>query len=150
MLRQFILRVSNKGLGGHFSENQRKLTRTPFGDVVTFIEKTVLTSADQIPTFRLSDLIKLYNSHLSEIRVTLETKIYITRFRSRPLTQLEKFSAYDDKMEVMLVLNQDIQAVIGTTAERKHDDGGKILAKEVNITSRYVKYYQVRIIDSIN
>lgn len=95
MLRQFVLRVSNKGLGGHFSEDQRKLTRTPFGDVVTFIEETLLTSTDQIPTFRLSDLIKLYNSHLSEIRLTLETKIYITRFRSRLLTQLEKFSGYD-------------------------------------------------------
>ena len=41
-------------------------------------------------------------------------------------------------MEVMLVFSQDIQAVIATAAERKHDDGGKILAKEVNITRRYV------------
>lgn len=55
MLRQFILRASNKRLGGHFSENQRKLNGIPFGEVAPFIEKTLLTSADQIPTFRLVD-----------------------------------------------------------------------------------------------
>ena len=87
--------ASNKQLGGYFSNEQRKLSGIAFGEVVAFMEETLLTPTDEIPTFKLSDLIKLYNTHLSDLGVTLETRIHSTRFKNRLLAQFEDLSAYN-------------------------------------------------------
>lgn len=141
--------ASNKQLGGNFSKEQRKLCGIAFGEVVAFMEETLLTSTDEIPTFKLSDLIKLYNTHLSDLGVTLETRIHSTRFKNRLLAQFEDLSAYNDKKEVILVFNQDVGEAIATAAEMNYDDDGYILAKAANIIRRYVKSYKICIINKI-
>ena len=50
-----------------------------FGEVVSFIEE--MNATDTILVFQLLDLIKLYDAHLKDIRITLET-----RTQSKPFT----------------------------------------------------------------
>ena len=88
---------------------------------------------------------------MSQLSVTLETRIHSTRFKNRLLAQFEDLSAYKDKKEAILVLNQDIGEVIATVAERNYDDDddddddddGYILAKAANITRRFAKCYGI-------
>ena len=65
----------------------------------------------------------------------METKIHITRLKDKLHAQSEDLSAYKDKKEVILVLNQNIGEAIATAAERNHDDDGYILAKNDSIMS---------------
>ena len=50
--------AANKQLEGNFSDYERKLQRVAFGEVVAFIEETLLTGNEEIPRFKLSDLFK--------------------------------------------------------------------------------------------
>ena len=57
--------ASYKQLEGNFSDYERKLQRITFGEVVAFIEESFMASTEQIPAFKLSDLMKLYVARLS-------------------------------------------------------------------------------------
>ena len=54
-----------------------------FGEVVSFIEEIDKNSIDTILVFQLLDLIKLYDAHLKDIRITLETRKQSKPFRNR-------------------------------------------------------------------
>ena len=45
-------------------------------------------------------------------------------------------SAYNDKKEVILAFNSDVEEVIATAAATSYDDNGYILAKEDTILTR--------------
>ena len=123
--------ASNKQLGGYFSDGQRRFIGIAFCEVV--VERNVL----------LKDLLKQYNTHLSQLDVTLEVRICSTRFKNRLLAQFEDLSAYNDKEEVF---SQDIRVAIAIAAERNYDDDdGYILAKAANIV-RFVKCYEICIV----
>ena len=72
--------ASYKQLEGNFSDYERKLQGIAFGEVVDFIEESLMTSTEQITAFKLSDLIKLYVARLSPLGVHLETRVHSTRF----------------------------------------------------------------------
>ena len=72
--------ASYKQLEGNFSDYERKLQGIAFGEVVDFIEESLMTSTEQITAFKLSDLIKLYIARLSPLGVHLETRVHSTRF----------------------------------------------------------------------
>lgn len=105
-------KASNKQLVGHYSEKQRKLAGIAFGEVVAYIEETLLTSTNEMPTFKLSDLIKLYMAHLVKLGVTMETREHSTRFKKRLLAQFEDLRAYNDKKEVILVFEPSVGEVL--------------------------------------
>ena len=75
--------ASNKQLEGNFSDHERKLQGIAFGEAIAYIEDSLMTSTEQIPTFKLSDLIKLYVTCLSALAVHLETRVLSTRFKTR-------------------------------------------------------------------
>ena len=54
-----------------------------FGEVVSFIEEIDMNATDTILVFPLLDLIKLYDAHLKDIRITLETRTQSKPFRNR-------------------------------------------------------------------
>ena len=64
--------VANKKLEWNFCDHERKLWGEAFGEVLAFIEETLLTPTEEILTFKLSDLIKLYTSQLSALGFHLE------------------------------------------------------------------------------
>ena len=64
-LRNLYRTASNKQLRGYLLDEKRRLSGIAFGEVVSLIEETLLISSNEIPTFKLSDLIKQYNTHLS-------------------------------------------------------------------------------------
>ena len=66
--------AANKQLEGNFSDHERKLRGVAFGEVVAFIEETLLVTTEEIPMFKLSDLIKLYTSQLSALGAHCEKK----------------------------------------------------------------------------
>lgn len=121
-LTNLYRKASNKQLGGHYSEKQRKLAGIAFGEVVAYIEETLLTSTNEISTFKLSDLIKLYTAHLVKLGVTMETREHSTRFKKRLLAQFEDLRAYNDKREVILVFEQSVGEVLSIASERNYDD----------------------------
>ena len=139
-LTSLYRKASNKQLGGHYSEKQRKLAGIAFGEVVAFIEETLLTATKEIPTFKLSDLIKLYTAHLVKLGVTMETREHSTRFKKRLLAQFEDLRAYNDKKEVILVFEHSVGEAISVASENNYDDDGYILAKAASIIRRYVMY----------
>ena len=59
--------ASNKQLRGYFPDEQRRLSGIDFSEAVAFIEETLLTSTDEIPTFKRLDLLKQCNTHLSQL-----------------------------------------------------------------------------------
>ena len=128
--------ASYKQLEGNFSDYERKLQGIAFGEVVAFIEESLMASTEQIPAFKLSDLIKLYVARLSTLGVHLETRVYSTRFKIILLSQFQDMSAYNDKKEVSLVFNHDVGEAIATAAEANYDDNGYILARAAHILRR--------------
>ena len=102
-LSNFYRKASAKQLEGHYTHEERKLDDIEFGQVVTFIEETVTNATLEIPVFKLSDLVKLYNAQQKELGVHLETRIPSTRFKLRLLSQFQDMSAYNDKKEVYLL-----------------------------------------------
>ena len=85
-LSNFYRKASAKRLEGHYTDEMRKLPGIAFGQVVEFIEETVTNATQEIPLFKLSDLVKLYNAQLKEFGVHLETRIHSTRFKLRLIT----------------------------------------------------------------
>ena len=122
--------AGNKQLEGNFSDRERKLRGVAFGEVVAFIEETLLTATEEILTFKLSDFIKLYTSQFSALDIHLEKRVHRTRFKNRLLSQFEDMSPYNDKKEVILVFNHDVGKAISVAAEANYDDDGYILARE--------------------
>ena len=101
--------ASYKQLEGNFSDYERKLQRITFGEVVAFIEESFMASTEQIPAFKLSDLMKLYVARLS---------------------------AYSDNKEVFFVFNNDVWEAIAAAAEANYDDDSYILARPAHILRR--------------
>ena len=106
--------------------------------MVVFIEETLLTATEEIPTLRLSDIIKLYTLQFSALGVHLEKRVYSTRFKNRLLSQFEDMSAYNDKKEVILVFNHDDGKGISVAEEGNCDDDGHILVWAAHMIRRYV------------
>ena len=91
-----------------------------FGEVVSFIEEIDINATDTILVFQLLDLIKLYDAHLKDLRITLETRTHSKRFRTRLLSQFVDLSTTT------------------ITVGINYDDDGYILAKASNILRGYV------------
>ena len=137
-LSNFYRSASYKQLEGNFSDYKRKLQGIAFGEVVAFIEESLMASTEQIPAFKLSDLIKLYVARLSALGVHLETRVHSTRFKKRLLSQFQDMSGYNDKKDVLLVFNHDVGEALATAAEANYDDDGYILARAAHILRRLV------------
>ena len=105
--------AANKLLEGNFSDYERKLQRVAFGEVVAFIEETLLTGNEEIPTFKLSDLFK----KIVCSRCSFGKSVGNKRFQNRLFFQFEDMSAYNDKKEVILVFNHDVGEIISVAAE---------------------------------
>ena len=130
--------ASYKQQEGNFSDYERKLQGIAFGEVIAFIEESLMASTEQIPAFKLSDLIKLYVARLSALGVHLETRVHSTRFKKRLLSQFQDMSAYNDKKVVLLVFNRDVGETIATAVEVNCDDDGYILLRAAHILRRLV------------
>ena len=89
-------KASNIQLEGHFTNDERKLHSYVSGRVISFIEDALLNTTDTIPVFKLSDLIKHYNSSLQDLGLTLQTRIHSTRFKQRLLARFEDIASYSE------------------------------------------------------
>ena len=107
--------ASYKQLEGNFSDYEKKLQGIAFGEVVAFIEESLMASAEKIPAFKLSDLIKLYVARLSALGVHFKTRVHSTRFKKILLSQFQDMTAYNDKKEVFLVFNHDVGEAIASS-----------------------------------
>ena len=125
-LNKLYKTASSWQLDGHFTDRERKLHGIAFCEVVSLIEEIVMNATDTIPAFKLSDLIKLYDAHLKDLGVTLQTR---TRFKSRLLSQFEDLSTHNKVKELILVLSHKIGEATTTAAGINYDDDGYILAK---------------------
>ena len=76
------------------------------------IEEIVVNAADTMPAFKLSDLIKPYDAHLKDLRITLETRAHIKRFKNRLLSQYEDLSAHNEGKKVIVTFNHNTAEAI--------------------------------------
>ena len=100
------------------------------------IEEIVVNATDTIPVFKLKDLIKLFDAQLKDLRITLETRTHIKRFKNRLLSQYEDLSAHNKGKKVILKFNHNIGEAITSAAGINYDDDGCILAEAANILRR--------------
>ena len=135
-LTNLYRKVSTIQLEGHFTNNERKLHGIAFSRIISFIEEALLNTTDTIPVFKLSDLIKYYNSSLQDLGLTLQTRIHSTRFKQRLLAQFKDKAAYNEGREVMLAFICDIAEIISTAASANYDDDSYILAKAASTLRR--------------
>ena len=61
-----------------FTEKERQIHGIAFSELISFMEKTVVSSTDVILVFKLSDLVKIYYDNLKDLGHTLETRIHST------------------------------------------------------------------------
>ena len=95
-LTNLYRKASKIQLEGHFTNDERKLLGITFGREISFFEEVLLNTIDTIPVFKLSHLIKHYNSSLQDLGLTLQTRIHSTRFKQRLLAQFEETAAYNE------------------------------------------------------
>ena len=137
-LNKLYKTASSLQLDGHFTDRERKLHGIAFGEIISFIEEIVINATDTIPAFKLSDLIKLYDAHLKDLGITLETKTHNTGFKNSLLSQFENLPAHNEGKEVILGFSHKIGGAITSAAGIKYDDDDYILTKAANILRRYV------------
>ena len=75
--------------------------------VAVFIEESLMTAVDEIPVFKLSDLVMMYNANLEKLRIHLETRIQNTRFKNWLLLQFKDLSLYKSQKGVILAFKFD-------------------------------------------
>ena len=92
-----------------------------------------MKATDTKAAFKLLDLIKLYDAHLKDLGITLETRTHSTRFKNRLLSQFEDLSAHNEVKEVILVFNHNIGEAITSAVGINYDVDDYNLAKTANI-----------------
>ena len=95
-LTNLYRKASNIQIEGHFTNDRRKLHSIALGRVISFIDEALLNATNTIPVFKLSDLIKHYNSSLQDLGLTLQTRIHSTRFKQRLLARFEDTASYSE------------------------------------------------------
>ena len=124
-------------LEGQYDEDGKKKHGIAFGEMLSFIEESTMDENNTIPIFKLSDLIKMYDSRMRELGVHLEQRTHSTRFKERILAQIEDLVAYNEGKEIILAFNYDIGEAISTSVEKNYDDDGYVLSKAASILRRY-------------
>ena len=81
--------------------------------MVAFIEESLMASAEKIPAFKLSDLIKLYVARLSALGVHFKTRVHSTRFKKILLSQFQDMSGVFQ--DIFLVFNHDVGEAIASS-----------------------------------
>ena len=62
-------KTSSKQLEGQCTDAERKLHGMAFDLVVAFIKESFITAEDEIPVFKLSDLVKICNANLEKLGI---------------------------------------------------------------------------------
>ena len=136
LLTKLYKKASAKQLEGQYTNDERKIRGMAFGAVVAFIEESLNNADEEIPVFKLSDLVKMYVDNLEKMGLHLETRVHSTRFKIRFLSQFTNLTAHNSKEKVIIEFNFDVGEPISIAAETDFDDDGYILAKAANILRR--------------
>ena len=129
-LTKLYKKASAKQLEGQYTDDERKIHSMAFGAVVAFIEESLNNADEEIPVFKLSDLVKMYVDNLEKMELHLETRVHSAQ------SQFPDLTPHNSKKEVILAFNFDVGEAISNAAETDFDDDGYILAKAANILRR--------------
>ena len=66
-LTKLYQKASAKQLDGQYTDDERKIHGMAFGTVVAFIEESLNNADEEIPVFKMSDLVKMYVDNLEKI-----------------------------------------------------------------------------------
>ena len=138
-LTKLYEKASAKQLEGQYTKDKQKIHGIAFGAVVAFIEESLDNADEEIPVFKLSDLVyvdKMYIDNLEKIGLHLETRWHSTCFKIRLLSQFPDLTAHNSKKEVILAFNFDAGEAISIAAQTDFNDDGYIPAKAANILRR--------------
>ena len=74
-------KANAKQVEGYYTELERQLHGITFSEIVSFIEEAFNTSGEAVPSFKLSDLNKMYCETLDSLGLKVEGIIHSTRLR---------------------------------------------------------------------
>ncbi len=129
-------KANRKWLGDEFDNTEKQLHGIALAELVAFIEETYLDSENEIPLFKLADLVKMYSSRLQQLGVTINGRVHSTELKNRILASIDDLSSYRKGRDVFLVFNSDIGSALVNACDIDYDDEAAILAKAATIVRR--------------
>ena len=88
---------------------------------------------DMVFSFKLSDLVKLYETRLTQLGACKSEKVNSTRLKERLLSQVSGLQAYKSGRDVLLAFEENIGDILKLVRESNHDQKSKTLADAAKI-----------------
>ena len=129
-------KVNRKQFGDDFDNTEKQLHGIALAELVAFIEEAYLDSENEIPLFKLADLVKMYSSRLQQLGVTINGCVHSTELKNRILASIDDLTSYRKGRDVFLVFNPDIGSALVNACDIHYDDEAAILAKAATIVRR--------------
>ena len=129
-------KVNRKQFGDDFDNTEKQLHGIALAELVAFIEEAYLDSENEIPLFKLADLVKMYASRLQQLGVTINRRVHSTELKNRILASIDDLTSYRKGRDVFLVFNSDIGSALVNACDIDYDDEAAILAKAATIVRR--------------
>lgn len=126
-------KANRKQLGDDFDSTEKQLHGIALAELVAFIEEAYLDSENEIPLFKLADLVKMYSSSLQQLGIIINGRVHSTDLKNRILASIDDLTSYKKGRDVFLVFNSDIGSALVNACDLDYDDEAAILAKAANI-----------------
>ena len=102
-----------------------------FAELVTFMEEN-RREEGIVPTFKLSDLARMYKARLEQLGVSVEGRIHSTRLKARLLAVIPDLQAHSQGRDVFLTF--DVGTAIKTACD--HDSDAMLLARAAQLVRK--------------
>ena len=102
-----------------------------FAELVTFMEEN-RREESIVPTFKLSDLARMYKARLEQLGVSVEGRIHSTRLKARLLAVILDLQAHSQGRDVLLTF--DVGTAIKTACD--HDSDAILLARAAQLVRK--------------
>ena len=102
-----------------------------FAELVTFMEEN-RREEGIVPTFKLSDLARMYKARLEQLGVSVEGRIHSTRLKARLLAVIPDLQAHSQGRDVLLTF--DVGTAIKTACD--HDSDAMLLARAAQLVRK--------------
>ena len=129
-------KVNRKQFGDDFDNTEKQLHGIALAQLVAFIEEAYLDSENEIPLFKLADVVKMYSLRLQQLGVTINGRVHSTELKNGILASIDDLTSYRKGRDVFLVFNSDIGSALVNACEIDYDDEAAILAKAATIVQR--------------
>ena len=124
--------VERKAADEPLPAHEHSLAFAQLVEYISEVQRDTATAA----VFRLSDLVKKYQTRLEQMGISTDARINSTKLKARLLAQFPGMTAQSHGKEVLLVCDSDIGNAVSTACHVDTDVEALILAKAARIVRR--------------